>query len=249
MYHSLPLHPPTPPSFFLTCGGSYLRRPRRWIIPLTTNPFATVEGMRAPVGSPPGPAGASSSSPSSGLPGSLQAATPAPPSHSLIHIVLSVSPGRTPAATGTEAQDDDSCLYFGSVFLSLALARTCWKELESKRSRRDFVPRQGASRPDARDTVSIITRAFSACARDGCRFDTEKHSHARPADVHKYCGCSLATEPPTQSVRNTSEAPRGPSPFTRAGARLQNVPRTRVHDGCAGTNKAEALVCNRLLDF
>lgn len=64
-----PPTPPTPPSFFLTCGGSYLRRPRRWIIPLTTNPFATVEGMRAPVGSPPGPAGASSSSPSSGLPG------------------------------------------------------------------------------------------------------------------------------------------------------------------------------------
>lgn len=75
-----------------------------------------------------------------------------------------------------------------------------------------------------------------ACVRDGCRFDTEKHSHARPADVHKYCGCSLATEPPTQSVRNTSEAPRGPSPFTRAGARLQNVPRTRVH-GVLGRTK------------
>lgn len=45
---------------FLTCGGSYLERPCCWIIPLTNNPFATVDRMRAPAGSPPGPAGASS---------------------------------------------------------------------------------------------------------------------------------------------------------------------------------------------
>lgn len=48
------------PLSFLTCGGSYLVRPCCWIIPLTNNPFATVQGMRAPAGSPPGPAGAAS---------------------------------------------------------------------------------------------------------------------------------------------------------------------------------------------
>lgn len=48
------------PLSFLTCGGSYLVCPCCWIIPLTNNPFATVQGMRAPAGSPPGPAGAAS---------------------------------------------------------------------------------------------------------------------------------------------------------------------------------------------
>lgn len=85
-------------SSFLTCGGSYLKRPRRWIIPLTTNPFATVERMRAPVGSPPGPAGASSSTP---LPEQLQAGWGLRIPHLIIHSVPSLGPGHTPAATGT----------------------------------------------------------------------------------------------------------------------------------------------------
>lgn len=83
-------------SSFFTCGGSYLKRPRRWIIPLTTNPFATVERMRAPVGSPPGPAGAFSSAP---LPEQLRARAWIP--HLIIHSVPSLGPGHTPAATGT----------------------------------------------------------------------------------------------------------------------------------------------------
>lgn len=45
---------------FFTYGGSYLECPCCWIIPLTNNPFATVARMRAPAGSPPGPAGTSS---------------------------------------------------------------------------------------------------------------------------------------------------------------------------------------------
>lgn len=81
---------------FSTCEGSYLKHPRRWIIPLTTNPFATVERMRAPVGSPPGPAGASSSTP---LPAQLQAGARIP--HLIINSVPSLGPGHTPAATGT----------------------------------------------------------------------------------------------------------------------------------------------------
>lgn len=52
--------------------------------------------MRAPVGSPPGPAGASSST---RLPELLQALTWVP--HLVIHSVPSLRPGRTPAATGT----------------------------------------------------------------------------------------------------------------------------------------------------
>lgn len=203
--------------------------------------------MRAPVGSPPGPAGASSSSPSSGLPGSLQAATPAPPSHSLIHSVLSFRSGPHPSERPARKHKTTILAFTLALFFSLvSLCSHLLKGTRKQRSWRGFVPRRGVSRPDARDTVSVITR--HARARDGCRFDTEKHSHARPVDVHKYCGCSLATEPPTQGVRNTCEAPRGPSPFTRAEARHQNIPRTRVH-GVRGRTKTRHFLCNRLLDF
>lgn len=73
-------------SSFPTCGGSYLKRPRWWIIPLTTNPFATVERMSVAVGSPPGSAGASSSP----LPEQLQAGPWIP--HLIIHSVPSLGP-------------------------------------------------------------------------------------------------------------------------------------------------------------
>ena len=52
--------------------------------------------MRAPVGSPPGPAGASSSTP---LPEQLQAGAQIP--HLIIHSVPSPGPGHAPEATGT----------------------------------------------------------------------------------------------------------------------------------------------------
>lgn len=83
--------------------------------------------MRAPVGSPPGPAGASSSflpSPTS----SRLGPEPPFPHHSLIHFAPSFSPGRTPAATGTGGVDKQLqgemffflfcfvCLYF-AVFV------------------------------------------------------------------------------------------------------------------------------------
>lgn len=77
------------------CEGSYLKCPHWWIIPQTNNPFATVERMRAPVGSPPGPAGVSSSASLLEL---LQAGPPI--LHLIIHAVPALRPRLSPAATG-----------------------------------------------------------------------------------------------------------------------------------------------------